>query len=215
MKSLALGAILLTSLPVYAQTEANEVPPEEAKPVKPQGLVVPVSIMGGIRVAGAFKLGMVAPDATNKPNDAVGGFDLGLEVGSLVFDHIYGGLILGGTFFISPQSSTANVASMLLGTEFAYLTNPKGLGGFFGAGVGYRVVFVSDSLGNALHFDSPDVLFTIALHLRLASYLRVMPRIDISLGPTNNADAHAIFTLGLSAWFNADVHPKKKRASDN
>jgi hypothetical protein len=210
---LALAVACLSST-AYAQSEtsANEVPPEEVKPTKPVGVIIPVSIMGGIRLGGAFKLGQIAPDASNNPNDAVGGVDLALEVGTTLFDHFYGGFIFGGTLFVSPQSSTANVSSLLVGTEFGYLTNPKGVGGFFGLGVAYRATFVSDSLGSALKFDGPDALFTVALHLRLASYLRLMPRLDVSLGPTSGADAHAIFTVGVSAWFNADVYPAKRRA---
>jgi len=193
-------------------SETNELPPQEQKPVPKTGIVVPVSVMGGIRVGGALKAGDVAPNASNNPNAVVGGIDVALEVGSTVFDHFYGGFVLGGTFFVSPQSSTANVSSLLFGTELGYLTSPKGVGGFFAAGIGYRAVFVSDSLGNANKFDGPDALFTVALHLRLASYLRLMPRVDVSVGPTSGADAHAIFVIGVSAWFNADLNAKRGSA---
>ncbi len=199
-----------------AGTGTNELPPEETKPAKPEGLIVPVSIMGGVRIGGAWNVGNNAPDSASKPNGAVAGIDLALEVGSTVFDHFYGGLIFGGTLFISPQSTTSSVSSVLVGTEFGYITNPRmtdaRFGGFFGLGVAYRAIFVSDALGNANKFDSPDLLLTAALHLRLASYLRLMPRLDFSLGPTPNwGTPHAIFIVGVSAWFNADVWPPKGR----
>jgi len=188
----------------------NELPPVEAQPTKPTGVVVPTSIMGGIRVGGALNAGKNAPDDASNPNGAIAAFDIALEFGSLVFDHFYGGLIFGGTFFASPQSTTSNIVSVLFGTELGYLTNPRGLGGFFGLGVAYRAIYVSDSQGNANKFDGPDLLATVGLHIRLGDYARLMPRVDFGLGPSGPGNVHAIFVFGASIWFNDDLIPKKR-----
>jgi hypothetical protein len=210
MRHIGSGALCAILLAGRAARADNDLPPEEAKPVAPTGVVIPVSIVGGLRAEGAFKMGDVAPNAANNPNGVLAGVDLALEVGTLVWNHFYGGVLLGGTFFVSPQDTTASVSSLLLGTELGYLTSPEGLGAFFGVGVGYRAVFVSDSLGNANKFDGPDALFTFGLQIKVASYLRLMPRVDLSLGPTDGADAHLLVNVGISAWLNADVHPKRR-----
>lgn len=202
----------------HAQTEAqpepqpnakNELPPEEAKPQTPTGLFVPVSIMGGLRAGVALNAGKNAPDDASKPNGAIAGVDLALEAGSLLFDHFYGGLIFGGTFFVSPQNTTSSVSSILFGTELGYLTNPQGFGAFFGLGVAYRAIFVSDAQGNANKFDGPDALATVALHVRISDLARLLPRVDFAVGPSGPGNVHAIFVFGFSIWLNDDIHRQK------
>jgi hypothetical protein len=207
-------AALLASATVHAQdrSDPNDLPPIEQKPATPEGTFVPVSIMGGLRAGGSWNVGKNAPDSGSNPNGAVAGIDLALEVGALVLDHIYGGLIGGGTLFVSPPSTTSNITSFLFGTEFGWLTNAHGFGAFFGLGVGYRAIFVSDALGNANKFDGPEGLATVALHAKIGSIVRVLPRLDFSVGPSGSGQAHAIFTLGVSIWLNDDVHAKKKHA---
>lgn len=205
------AAVLLTSALAHAQAEPakNELPPEEPKPQAPPGIVVPTSIMGGLRASGALNAGKNAPDSASNPNGAIGGVDLALEAGALVFDHFYGGLVVGGTLFVSPQSTTSNVSSFVFGTEFAYLTNPRGFGGFFGLGIAYRAMFVSDALGNANKFDGPDLLATVALHIRIGALARLLPRVDFNLGPSGPGNVHAIFIFGVSIWLNDDLLPKR------
>jgi len=218
MRIVHVGAATLVAVLAYAPhafadgtetTGRNELPPEEAKVAKPQGIIVPVSIMGGLRFGGALEAGKNAPDAGNHPNDAIAAIDLALELGCTVFDHFYGGLIFGGDFFISPQSTTASISSLLFGTELGYLTNPSGLGGYFGLGAAYRAIFVTDALGTANKFDGADLLVTVGLHVKLGQYLRLIPRADLSLGPTTGV-VHAIFIFGLSVWFNDQVWPTSK-----
>jgi hypothetical protein len=200
MRLRVVTAFALVALAHTAVASAdNDLPPEETKAPKPQGLVVPVSIMGGLRVGGAFNAGQNAPPSGSNPNGAIAAIDLALEVGSTVFDHFYGGLILGGDFFISPQSTTASVSSILFGTEFGYLTNPSGFGGYFGLGLAYRAILVSDANGNANKYDGLDGLFTVGLHVKLGQYVRLIPRADLSLGAADGI-VHAIFTFGLSMW---------------
>lgn len=204
--ALAIAALVRTTL----ASADNDLPPEETKAPKPQGLVVPTSIMGGLRVGAAFNAGMNAPSgATNNPNNAVAAFNLALEVGSTVFDHFYGGLILGGDFFIS--STTASVSSILFGTEFGYLTNPHGFGGYFGLGLAYRAMLIGDANGNALKYDGLDGLFTVGLHVKVGPYLRILPRADLSLGAPDGV-VHAIFTFGVSLWLNDEVIRVKPHA---
>jgi hypothetical protein len=199
--ALAIAALLYASV----ASADNDLPPEETKAPKPQGLVVPLSIMGGLRVGGGVNAGMNAPSgATNNPNGAIAAIDLALEVGSTVFDHFYGGLILGGDFFISPQDTTASVSSILFGTQFGYLTNPHGFGGYFGLGLAYRAILVSDANGNALKYDGLDGLFTVGLHVKVGPYLRILPRADLSLGEAGGV-VHAIFTFGVSLWLNDEI----------
>jgi hypothetical protein len=211
-----LIAALLAPTPLYAQdrSDPNDLPPIEQKQAKPEGLVVPVSIMGGLRVAGAYNLGKNAPSATDSgsnPNGAQAGISLGAEVGSLVFDHVYAGIMGGGTLFVSPPSTKANVSSIVFGTEFGWLTNAHGVGGYFGLGVGYRAIFASDALGNANKVDGIEGLATIALHIRIGELARILPRIDFGFGPAGDGQVHAIVALGFSIWLNDDIHPKKKK----
>jgi len=194
-----------------AQTAPNELPPVEQKQPKPQGLVVPVSIMGGLRAAGAYNLGKNAPDSGSNPNGAVAGIDLGLEVGALVFNHLYAGIMGGGTLFVSPPSTTSNVTSFVFASEFGWLTNANGFGAYFGLGVGYRAIFVGDALGNANKFDGIEGMATVALHSKIGELVRVLPRLDFFFGPSGDGQVHAILALGFSIWLNDDVHPKKKR----
>jgi hypothetical protein len=205
--ALALAALVHTSV----ASADNDVPPEEVKAPKPQGLVVPLSIMGGLRVGAAVNAGQNAPDSGSNPNGAVGAIDLALEVGSTVFEHFYGGLILGGDFFISPTTTTASVSSILFGTEFGYLTNPRGFGGYFGLGLAYRAILVSDANGNANKYDGLDGLFTVGLHVKVGQYLRIIPRADLSLGAPDGI-VHAIFTFGVSLWLNDEVISVKPHA---
>jgi hypothetical protein len=206
-------AALLAPTPLYAQdrSDPNELPPIEQKQAQPTGIVVPVSIMGGLRAAGAYNLGKNAPDSGSNPNGAVAGIDLGLEVGALVWDHLYAGIMGGGTLFVSPPSTTSSVSSFVFATEFGWLTNAHGLGGYFGLGVGYRAIFVSDALGNANKYDGIEGLATVALHFKIGELVRVLPRIDFSVGPSGDSQAHAILSLGFSIWLNDDVHPKKRK----
>lgn len=210
MRTSIVIAALLAPAVVHAQ-DANELPPEEKKPEKPVGIVIPVSIMGGIRIGGALNAGKNAPDSGSNPNGAIAGADLALELGSLVNNHFYGGVIVGGTLFVSPPSTTSNVSSLLVATEFGYLTNPNGFGAFFGLGIGYRAMFVTDALGNANKFDGVEGLATVALHAKISSIVRVLPRLDFSVGPSGAGNAHAIFVLGASIWLNDDIHPKTRR----
>ncbi|HEX4473584.1 MAG TPA: hypothetical protein VH142_00830 [Polyangiaceae bacterium] len=206
-------AVLLAPTSLYAQerSDPNDLPPIEQKQAQPTGLVVPVSIMGGLRAAGAYNLGKNAPDSGSNPNGAVAGIDLGLEVGALVWDHIYAGIMGGGTLFVSPPSTTSSVSSFVFATEFGWLTNAHGFGGYFGLGVGYRAIFVSDALGNANKYDGAEGLATVALHFKIGELVRVLPRIDFSVGPSGDSQAHAILSLGFSIWLNDDVHPKKRK----
>ena len=212
-----LAALLLVTSAARAQdappanATSSELPPEEAKVVKPEGVFVPVSVMGGLRLGGAFNAGDNAPPQANNPNDARWGFDIALEGGALLEGHLYGGIIVGGTLFVSPSDTTSNVSSLLVGTEFGWLTNAHGVGGFFGLGVGYRAFFVTDSNGTANKYDSPDLLATVALHVELGSYVRMLPRIDLSLGPPpDGANTHLLITAGISFWLSDDVHARKK-----
>jgi hypothetical protein len=218
-RTLAL-ATTLVCVRAHAQDDApksptttgdNDLPPAEVKTEAPKGIVVPTSVMGGVRAGFALNAGKNAPDSESNPNGAIAGIDLALEGGALVFDHFYAGLIFGGTFFASPQSTTSNVLSVLFGTEFGYLTNPNGLGGYFGLGIAYRAIFVSDSQGNANKFDGPDGLATVALHIRLGDYARLMPRVDFGFGPSGPGNLHAIFVFGVSIWFNDDLLPKRRK----
>jgi hypothetical protein len=214
-KPLVVLATLLAPAIVHAQEatpNANELPPEEKKPEKPTGIVIPVSIMGGIRAGGAINLGKNAPDGlSSKPNDAIAAADLALELGSLVWNHIYAGFLVGGTFFISPSSTTSDVRSLVVATEFGWLTNATGFGAYFGLGVGYRATYVTDAVGNANKFDGAEGIATVALHAKLGTLVRVLPRLDFSAGPSGSGQAHAIFTLGVSLWLNDDVHPSRKK----
>jgi hypothetical protein len=214
----ALAAAALVARPALAQTaptepapDANELPPVEAKPQKHEGLQIPVTLLGGLRVGGAWNAGHNAPSgAANNPNGAVGGFDLALEFGSLVFDHFYGGFVFGGTFFISPPDTTASISSVLFATEFGYLTSARHVGAFFGLGIGYRAIFVSDALGTANKTDGPEGLATVALHAPIGSLVHILPRIDFGVGPSGSNDVHAIFTVGFSVWLGGDVWPPKR-----
>lgn len=220
----ALAAVMLCAGVARAQEDAHELPPQEPKPeAKPTGIVVPVSILGGIRAGAAVNAGKFASDVVGV-NDIVAGVDLGLEVGATIFDHFYGGLTFGGTLFVSPASVSKSLSSLLIGTEFGYLTNPRGVGGsaeggtprsstvggFFGVGVAYRAFFVSDALGNANKFDCPDALFTAALQIPAGSFVRIMPRVDLGLGAIDG-NVHALFVFGLSAWLGGQVHPAAKK----
>jgi hypothetical protein len=206
----ALAAASLFARAAPAQTDAHELPPPETKPQKPQGLIVPVSIVGGIRAGGALNAGKNAPDSASNPNGAIAGIDLALEIGSIVLDHFYGGFIFGGTFFVSPQDTTSDVKSVLAATELGYLTNTHGVGGFFGLGVGYRAMLVSDAVGNANKFDGPEGLATVGLYLRPGSLVSLMPRLDFGVGPSGDGNAHAIFVLSISAWIGGQVWGAKR-----
>jgi len=207
-----LAAAMLAPHVSLAQSDAHELPPEEAKhDDKPRELQLPVSVLGGLRVGGALNAGKNAPDSGSNPNGAIGGIDLALEGGALLFHHLYAGLILGGTFFISPSGTTSNVSSFLVATEIGYLTSPQGVGGYFGLGVGYRAMLVSDALGNANKFDGVEGLATVGLHLGLGPLVHVMPRVDFGVGPSGPGNAHAIFVFGASIWLGGEVWPPKRR----
>lgn len=209
-------AALLAPPPLYAQdrSDPNELPPIEQKQAQTAGLFVPVSIMGGLRAAGAYNFGKNAPSATDSstnPNGAQAGFDIGLEFGVLVWDHIYAGIMGGGTLFFSPPSTKANVSSFVFANEFGWLTNAHGLGVYFGLGVGYRAIYASDAVGGANKVDGIEGLATVALHVKIGELVRILPRIDFSVGPSGDGQAHGILSLGFSIWLNDDVHPKHKR----
>ncbi len=211
----ALAACLaLAALPVATLAraqDAHELPPEEAKPTKPAGLLVPVSLVGGLRAGYSHNFGKNSPPDSTNANDANNGVDLALELGSTIFDHIYGGFIVGGTFYISPTSTSASVASLLIGTEFGYLTNANGFGGFFGLGAAYRAIFVSNAVGQANKYDGPNVLATVALHFKVGDSVRILPRVDFSLGPSSSVVA-AIMTVGFSIWLTQPIWPPKHHA---
>lgn len=209
--STAFAAVILGAAVARAQdtSDAHELPPQEAKPApKPEGLFVPVSLVGGIRVGGAVNAGKFANDVVGV-NDIVAGVNLGLEVGAIVFDHFYGGLIFGGTLFVSPASTSKSLSALLVGTELGYFTSAKNFGAFVGLGVGYRAFFVSDALGNANKFDCPDALFTAALEIPAGASVRIVPRVDLGLGAIDG-NVHALFVFGLSAWLTGDLHRRPR-----
>ena len=188
-------------------TDTHELPPEEPKAPKKKPVPVPLSIMGGLRggiVVPAGDIGQ-APQLPVAVDPAV---DLSLEVGATIYEHYYGGLIFGGSFYISPATSSKSINAILFGTEVGYLTNPDGLGGFFGLGVGYRRYFIADALGNANPVDGPDALATVALHIRAGSAIRLLPRFDFAVGPAGGY-THALFFFGVSIWLNHDVWKKR------
>lgn len=209
-----LAVAVLAAPSARAQTapsDTHELPPEEPKPQKPPGLQVPVSLLGGIRAGGAWNAGHNAPQgAANNPNGAVAGVDLGLEFGSLLFDHFYGGLLLGGTFFVSPPDTTASVSSFLVGTELGYFTSARRVGAFFGLGVGYRSILVSDALGTANGYGGVEGLATLALHVPIGSFVHMLPRIDFGVGPSGSKDVHAILSAGFSFWLGGEIWPPKR-----
>ncbi len=185
-------------------SDAHELPPEEPKaPKNKKPLPVPLSIMGGLRLGAILPAGDVG-QAPQLPVAITTAVDLTLEAGATIYEHFYGGLLFGGSFYISPASSAKSVSSILFGTEVGYLTNPDGLGGFFGLGLGYRRFFIGDALGNANSVDGPDVLATVALHLRVGSSVRILPRFDFAVGPAGGY-THALFFFGASFWLNHDV----------
>ena len=188
-------------------TDTHELPPEEPKAPAKKPVPVPLSIMGGLRGGVVIPAGDIG-QAPQLPIAVDPAIDLSLEVGATIYEHYYGGLIFGGSFYISPATSSKNVNAILLGTEVGYLTNPDGLGGFFGLGIGYRRYFIGDALGNANSVDGPDALATIALHIRAGSAVRLLPRFDFAVGPAGGY-THALFFFGLSIWLNHDVFKKR------
>ena len=184
-------------------TDAHELPPEEPKAPKKKALPVPLSIMGGLRIGAILPAGDVG-QSPQLPVAITTAVDLTLEAGATIYEHFYGGLLFGGSFYISPASSARNVNAILFGTEVGYLTNPDGLGGFFGLGLGYRRYFIGDALSNANTVDGPDALATIALHIRAGSAMRILPRFDFAVGPAGGY-THALFFFGASIWFNQDL----------
>ncbi len=190
-----------------SSSDAHELPPEEAKAPKRKSIPLPLSIMGGLRVGVLIPAGDIgqAPQLPIPVDPAV---DLALELGATIYEHYYAGLIFGGSFYISPANSQKNVNAILFGTEGGYILNPNGkLGAFFGLGIGLRNYFIGDALGNANSVSGPDLLATVALHVRAGSAIRLLPRFDFMLGPAGGY-THALFLFGLSVWLNHDVFKK-------
>lgn len=188
-------------------TDTHELPPEEPKAPKKNPVPVPLSIMGGLR-GGAIIPALDVGQAPQLPIAVDPAIDLTLEVGATIYEHYYGGLLFGGSFYISPANSSTNVNALLFGTEVGYLTNPDGLGGFFGLGVGYRRYQLSNTDGTSISTDGADALATVALHIRAGSAVRLLPRFDFAIGPAGGY-THALFFFGLSIWLNHDVWKKR------
>jgi len=222
---------------------ASDRPPaynEGEKPRPPADLRSRSSFFIGPRLSLALPAGYYVADGNSvSMSDVAGaGGALGAEAGIRFARIFYFSLLLEGTKYGEKTTSGAisgssrvdvkySATSFLAAGKFGIITNPDGFAFLADIGVGYRAFSVDATAGNLstnTSAKSPDFLVGIGMHFKAGKVLRLVPKIDLSVGSfgdtddsstttpnLSNSSSHVLWTIGLGGYF--DINLDKRSAA--
>jgi hypothetical protein len=177
-------------------------PPPDALP-PPEHREARGGLMLGV-AAGALVPGGTLYEGTSASTMAGGGAGLAIQGGfrfarvlylGLTYEH--GFLGAGSTLTGFPQNGSALAESNDLGANFAYISNPSGVGfyGEVGAGIRWLNLSVKDSTGanNTQTLQGGEFLVGAGVHINLADWVRLIPLASISAGPFSTSSCTGSF----------------------
>jgi hypothetical protein len=179
------------------------------KPKKYQGpsrFSILVGLKGGLVVPAAGMLGA---------NTGVGG-GVGVDGSFRFLRHFTTGLAVDGMFFVpGGASETRNVSAfggMLTGGA---LSHPDGIGAYGQVGLGFRVFAVGSNVGGSGAYTTFEAMAAAGLHFKLGNVRLVLPRAELLAGTASGpVEGHLVLSFGLAAYYDHDLEPQKKHASE-
>ncbi len=175
----------------------------------PPPVVAPAAPESRTGLFWALRLGAVYPDVSGGPGGVLAtGFSLGGEVNLRFARRFFVGAVvdhgfLGTSASSGPSYSTTNVDAVL-----GIVTNPDRFGVLFQVGVGYRGLSGSD--GTSL--TAPEGTIGIGMWIPIGHRVRLVPRIDTSLGSFSGSNGesgvgYAMVAFVLGGYYNLDFAP--------
>jgi hypothetical protein len=147
--------------------------------------------------------GSIGGSNTSVSSFASTGGAVGINAGFRFVRRLYLGLdiqhgFLGtGNGSIYPAGTTSSANTNFYALNFAYLSNPDGVVGFYGElSVGYRTLTSNATLGDgsgtvSTTFKGGDVALGIGMHIRLGEWVRLIPKLSVSGGQFDSASCNA------------------------
>ena len=208
-------AVVATSGDALAQvtaTDGGEVSPlaDPSEPPDPESGVFFGARMGGFYPVMSAGLGRIS-----------GGLEVGLEFNYRFNRHLYAGLVADrGSMSVSTAGLDPDNLipvsgyTMKFGAAVGVLTNPDGFGGLFQAGLGVRNVTLSLSDGSDVLSSGlfgPEATVGAGLWISVGDHLRLVPRLDVSLGLLSGDQAtggggYAMFAFMLGVYPSFALH---------
>ena len=130
----------------------------------------------------------------------------------------------------SGATGQTSASSFLAAGKFGIITNPDGFAFLADVGIGYRNFSLDVSGSNAIasgktsdSASSADFLVGIGMHFKAGKILRLIPKIDASIGSfgdtksgslnasTSDSSTHVLWTIGLAGYF--DINLDKRAAA--
>jgi hypothetical protein len=199
--------------PAPPATPTADVPPPPAAPAMEQppsaATSADRSFLLGARLGAEFPLGDLDGTGNDHVGDIAGtgvglGADLGIRLKKFYLGITYefstytdGGL--GGNLAskaTSDTSITTSTRAHYIGADFAFITNPQGIGAWLEVGAGYRIFSPTQrlsSISDATQFVELDETYTgfdgrlgAGLYLALGPWLRLVPKATFAAGSYSN-----------------------------
>ncbi|WP_394837888.1 hypothetical protein LVJ94_13335 [Pendulispora rubella] len=171
--------------------------------------------------------GVISMGDLANPGAALGA-EAGIRFARLFY---FSALIEGAKYGEVKQGATKyDASSFLAAGKFGLITNPDGFAFIADIGIGYRSFSVDGSVSSGgttakgnNSASSADFLLGVGMHFKAGKILRLIPKIDVSLGTfgdsksnfstnsTTDSTSHALWTIGLAGYF--DINLDKRAAA--
>jgi hypothetical protein len=199
--------------PPASFTVPGDVPPPEHEPAR-GGFMLGASLGGLVPVGNASQGSSLGNLASAGPAIQINGgfrFVRRLYMG-LTYEH--GFLSAGSGIGTTSDGSGATADSNYIGFDFAYISNPDGVGFFGKLGVGYRILDLSGTLtdvnGSPAQSESlngAEFWIGAGVHIALGKWVRLIPNASLnigqfsssSVGSISNTDTHEFILIGVTA----------------
>lgn len=147
------------------------------------------------------------------------GASIGLEAGFRFYKGLFVGARVDHAFVTADAPDLASPP-----TASGEMTNVDGVVGVLTAvdragallelGGGYRHTAITDTFASApptsYSFNGSEVVFGAGAWIPIGAYVRVVPRVDVTIGsltdPRGNSDSFWVLSTGVSGYFNLDFH---------
>jgi hypothetical protein len=171
--------------PQYAPAPAPYGPPEARRPAA-GGFMLGADL--GVLIPGG-NTGTIGGSDTSVSSFASTGGAVGINAGFRFVRRLYLGIDIQHGFLGSGSGATSSSSTNLYALDFAYLSNPDGVVGFYAElGVGYRTLTSGES---STTFKGGDVSLGIGMHIHVGEWVRLIPKVSVSGGQFDSASCNA------------------------
>jgi len=156
------------------------------------------ALMLGVDAAASIPFGNVANYDLSNQYSVGGAF--GVDVGLRLARILYLGAMAQGSFFGGNANGTpasSGGVAFSLAAVLGFMSNPEGAGIYFEIGGGIRTISLSTPNISLL---TGDFIIGIGAQVKAGNF-RVVPKIDLYVGPNDQASAHGFFTIGLAFFW--------------